>query len=151
MGLRGLAQAGTALFGTFSADPSVPTHFVAGLFVTLIATIFGCVGIWIFFFPNKTAVIDSETQSAQVTFRYPFGAYRRARFDLADISPPEIILQKNWEMLAGGSWVLRLTLPDGRSITTSFSSTSLAVQKRLAEACKAEILAMRRGPMVNRS
>ncbi len=121
-------QAGSILINYLTAEPSWPSHFAFGMLITLVAAIFGCLFTWVFFIPSKKLVIDTAAQAVHVTYRYPFGFRQDDVFALGDISPPDVVWHKNVDSAEGGFWELKLTLPDGRSITRSSVSPSLTKQ-----------------------
>ncbi len=143
-GLVGLVRAGPILVAGLFGETPWPPHFAIGSLVTLVATGLGVAMIRPCLFPETTVVFDASTQEVRVTERYPFGIRRRAAFAFADMRPPEVFWHKDQEYSVGGYWELKVTFPDGRTVTRAPDAVRQSDQKDQAEAWRAEILRMRR-------
>ncbi len=144
LGLLGLVRGSAILFSSLERETSQPTHFAIGWLVTLAATGLGVAMIRPCFIPDRKVVFDASAQEVRVAERYPFGIQRNAVFALADVRRPEVVWRKDQEFAYGGSWELKVTLPDGRTIKRASSDARPSKQKEQAEAWLAEILRMYR-------
>ena len=146
----GLLLFGLGLLGVFRLAGILlglqpwPTHPGMGGLITISALGLGCAFVWGFFIPSKTVVIDAAAQVVRFAYRYPFGISRNDTFALEEVSPPEMVWHRNSEYADGGFWKLKLTLPDGRSVSRCPDSPNLTQQKKQIEGWQAEIQALRR-------
>lgn len=117
-------------------------NFLIGFLLAATFTLVGGACVAAFFLPNRVMVFDGDTKVLTYTRVFPFDIKRAATFAFATLPWPEAVWIEDSDRANGGYWVLKVILPNKRSVIFPTDGDWPSQQRYEAEVLRDEILAL---------